>query len=169
MCCDAKIFFEFSGFRNQLLHPFDHAITIAFDQFAMCFGKTTQTWREDYQLTAGLDNTAQLVAGFSAYPKFVVMFVQKGDHSMVFAARVFNVDLAADIRGSPETHPEITNEQSLSTQAVIGFPSDDGRETNDLRRNEVSCSFDQSSGGRFDQPNSILYSGESSQPVGCMG
>src|SRR4051812_8377569 len=61
----AEVFFQFAGLSDELLHPFDNAVAVLFDQRSVSFGKTTKLRSEDDQLAAVLDDRAKLITCFS--------------------------------------------------------------------------------------------------------
>ena len=90
----------------------------------MRFGNRSQMWRVDDQFAAFLDDSAELVTCLASDPEFVVMLVEQGHDSLVFSAGVFDMDLAADFRGVPESRAKISGKQRVGAKTIVIFASD---------------------------------------------
>src|SRR6266496_403757 len=122
-------------------------------------------WRIDDQLTTFFDNSSELVTGLAAHPQLVVVLVEQGDDSLVFAARVLDVKLAADVGGPPKGFPNVAGEERMRPQTIVVVARDYGVERDDMGGNKVRGCLNHVARRRFDATNHVFDRSQRAKPV----
>src|SRR5262249_13876970 len=110
--------------------------------------------------------SAQFVTRFSTDPEFVVVLVEQSDNALVFAPRIPDVDLLANLRSAAKCFAKISGEQSMSVQMIFVITSQDGIQGDYLRRNEIGGGFDHVTSRTFDATYHVLDACERAEPMG---
>src|SRR5215207_5161109 len=162
---DGEVRLQLGRERDHLAHAVDGRVAVLLNQQPVRLGDGVQVRRVDYQLAALVDDAAELVARLAADPKLVVVLVEQRDDSPVLAARVLDVDAAADSGRAPQGFAEAAAEESVRAQAVVVRTRDYRVERDDARGHEVCRRLYHVPRGRLDAAYHALYRGERAEPV----
>src|SRR5687767_2261878 len=122
-------------------------------------------WSKNDQLAPVLDDRAEFVTCLSSDPKFVVVGIEKCDHSPILSSGVTNVDFAADGRGASERLANISREKRVSDQLSVVPSRNDGIQRDDASRHEIRSRFNQLAGRCFNLADRVFDAGECAEPV----
>src|SRR5215211_4384151 len=110
----------------------------------------------DNQLPTIFNYRAELVAGLSANPQFIVMTVKQRHDSFVLAICVTNVDLAANSTSLAKCFSYVSCEQRVGDEPAIVASRNNAIQRDDPRFNKITSRFNQMARGRLDLANYVF-------------
>ena len=99
---DAEVGAQLIGPLNHFADLLERRVTILLNQMAVRRGELIQVGRIDDQFPALFNDAAEFVAGLSANPQLIVMFVEQRHHALVLAPGIFDVHAGAHCGGASQ-------------------------------------------------------------------
>src|SRR5690349_5244001 len=117
-------------------------------------------WSKNDQLAAVLDDRAEFVTRLSSDPQFVVMGIEKRNHSLVLSPGVTDVDLATDGGRTAESLANVAGEQRVSDQLPVTPAGHDCVQGNDASRHEIGRRLDEFARRCLNLSDNVFDAGE---------